>query len=64
MIVTSTLSVNDLQTDGRRVIIENHTDDSGESYQVVYMADADLAAHLAASAATLNEQLQNSQGGV
>lgn len=41
-IVSSTLTVDNPQIDGRRVVIETHTDDSGIQYQLSYMAEIDM----------------------
>lgn len=59
-IVSSVLFIDDLQQDGRRVIIETHTDDSGKQYQISYMAepDMDVNARLTQHANDLTTQLQ------
>lgn len=59
LIVSSTLTVDNVQVDGRRVVVETHIDDGGNQYQISYMAsaDTDLDAHLAQSAISLNNQV-------
>lgn len=63
-IVSSVFTVDNPQIDGRRVVLETHTDDSGNQYTVSYMADfgVDLNAHLVSDAAALTSQLQTQQG--
>jgi len=56
MITISSISVNNPQADGRRIIHEVHIDDAGVEYGVDYMAapNDDLDAHLAASVQKIN----------
>lgn len=60
-IVSSVLTLNDVQQDGRRVVIETHTDDAGNQYQISYMAEADIDPDikLAQHASDLNNQLSD-----
>lgn len=58
MIVESRIAVNDLQTDGRRNIIEIHFDDQGGEQSVNYAAEegVDIVAKMTDRAAEINEQ--------
>jgi len=60
-IVSSTLILNNLQTDGRSIIREQHVDDQGNYYYFDYIADAgfDPNIRLAARAQELNDQFAN-----
>lgn len=59
-IVSSLFTVDNPQIDGRRVVIETHTDDSGNQYQISYVADVgyDINQRLANDATELIAQLQ------
>lgn len=58
MIVSSIILLDNPQTDGRRVIIEQHTDDQGCLQEVSYMAneDTDVDMKLIQHAQDLNIQ--------
>lgn len=58
MIVSSVIVLDNLQTDGRRIIIEQHTDDQGIVQELSYMADAttDINAKLAQHANNLGNE--------
>jgi hypothetical protein len=64
-IVSSAVTLDNLQADGRRIVIEQFTDDQGNIYQQSYMADPsmDIQARLTADANTLLAQLQAQQDG-
>lgn len=58
-IVSSVFTIDNIQSDGRRVIIETHTDDSGTQHQITYMCDEgfDINAKLTQDALDLTAQL-------
>lgn len=60
-IVSSRIILDNTQADGRRVVIEQFTDDAGIVYQQSYMADetTDVNAKLAADADYLTTLLQS-----
>lgn len=64
-IVSSSIFLDNTQSDRRRVIIEEFIDDQGNNYQQSYMVDPDMDvnAKLAVDAANLNAQLQAQQDG-
>lgn len=59
MIVSSQITENLEQADGRRAIHEVHIDSDGTQFTCDYLAsaDSDIEAHLAATAASLNEDM-------
>lgn len=62
-IVTSTHTVSRPQKDGRRYVVEQHTDDLGAVLLVEYLAaaDADHASIRTARAAQINEALAEAE---
>lgn len=60
MIVSSELVIDNIQTDGRRNVIERHRDDQNNEYRFSYVADADmdLENRLAARADALNQSFE------
>lgn len=63
VIVSSQITLNNLQDDNRRVIREVHTDDQGNAYQIDYMADAsmDINLNLANHATALDQNFINQE---
>lgn len=57
MIVSSVIVLDNLQTDGRRIIVEQHTDDQGVVQELSYMAEinTDVNAKLAEHAEGLSD---------
>ena len=62
-IVSSTHTVGHAQADGRRYVVEAHTDDLGAVLTVEYLApaNADYVAIRTARAAVMNEQLAEAE---
>lgn len=65
MIVSSVIDLDNPQIDGRRIMMEIHTDDHGNRYPISYMAEAttDINEKLIEHADQLNQQLQNQRSG-
>lgn len=63
-IISSTITLDNPQVDGRFVVRELHIDDQGNEYNFDYMADAgmDINARLAARADELNAELAVDNG--
>ena len=59
-IISSSIISQNVQIDGRIAVVESHVDDKGNVTQIDYLADADfdLNAHLAQSAVSLTNQMQ------
>lgn len=62
-IVTSTYAVGHAQPDGRKYVVESHTDDVGQAYRVEYLAavGTDYGAVMTARAAQINDQLAEAE---